>query len=144
MIKRVSPNFKFITTVLLACCSACKINRVRDGARVGKWIERDTINAVAYKSIGRYRRDFEKGTWRKYADGQLIKKEIYGDSICHVLNYNNNGNISREGYTRLRVSGKETHWFYFGDWLSYDENGKLQSVDTYYEGELVGEKDIAP
>ncbi|NMH28468.1 toxin-antitoxin system YwqK family antitoxin [Flavobacterium silvaticum] len=135
-----------LVTVLFLALSfiSCATNRTKNGKRIGLWIEKDTVAGQIQITRGRYKDGLEKNTWKTYLDGKLVKREVYRDSICHVFHFYPDGSVSREGYTRIANEGVFTHWFYFGDWYSYDTDGKLVSVDTYYQGELVGEKDAAP
>lgn len=135
-----------ILITLFFCCAlffGCKTNRYADKEREGLWIEKSSVNGIPYKSKGRYHKGFEKKTWRYYEDGKLITKEKYRDSICYVTHYKN-GKKNREGQTKLLITETDLHWFYFGDWKTYDATGKLTEIDTYVNGELLQTVEFAP
>jgi antitoxin component YwqK of YwqJK toxin-antitoxin module len=50
--------------------------------------------------------------------------------------------IQSKGKTKLIITGAEMHWFYFGDWKYYDDNGKLISIKKFNNGEFVSEQKI--
>src|SRR5690606_30982815 len=99
---------------------------------------KNMIGQVKYKTRGRYHNGFEIKTWRFRENGKLVRREIYSDSVCLVTHYRN-GKKSLEGHTKLRVSDKDIHWFYTGDWREYDADGNLVAIRTYENGELVNE-----
>ena len=129
----------WITAALL--CISCGINRTENGERKGLWIEKNKVGANVYKSRGRYRNGFERKTWKYYQDGKLVKKEVYKDSICFVTHFRNKKKIL-EGTTKMRVEGKDLHWFYTGNWREYDTVGNLIAVRNYEDGELIDETDL--
>ena len=117
----------------------CKTNRIVNKEKQGKWIYKDTVNEVIYKSVGKYKKGIEQKTWRYYANKRLIKKEKYQNGICHVTNYFSSGKIASRGKTKMVVTDGNVHWFYYDDWFFYDENGKLITPKNYSNGELVKE-----
>jgi antitoxin component YwqK of YwqJK toxin-antitoxin module len=136
-------NFtKFLKTILLLTVllfTACKTNQTVKKEREGRWVYRDTINAIPYKSTGRYKNGIEQQTWRYYANEKRVKKEKYRKGICYTTTYFENGKTASTGKTKMTITDTETHWYYFGDWLFYDKNGKLISIKNYIDGELVKE-----
>lgn len=130
--------YRLLLTIVVMLCFSCSFNRTVNGEREGLWIEKTKIGDTKYKSRGRYNNGFEKKTWRYYENGKLIRKEVYKDSICLVTHYKN-GKKSLEGHTKLRVSEKDIHWFYTGDWREYDELGRLILIRHYENGELTSE-----
>lgn len=135
-------KYSYILIAIFLFCTGCKTNRTANGEREGLWIEKTEIGETKYKSRGRYDNGFEKKTWRYFENGKLVRKEVYKDSVCLVTHYKK-GKKSLEGYTRLRVSEKDIHWFYTGDWHEYDALGNLVAVRTYKDGELVGETEVS-
>ena len=123
-----------ISSCLLLCC--CKTNRIVNTERQGLWIEKNKIDSVNYKSKGRYNNGFQHKIWRYFENGTLVKKEKYKDSVCTVTHYRDRKKI-REGQTKLRVNDTVLHWFYFGDWKTFDASGKITEIDHYVNGELI-------
>ena len=117
----------------------CKTNRIVNKEKQGKWIYKDTVNEVIYKSVGKYKKGIEQKTWRYYATKKLIKKEKYNNGICYVTNYYNSGKISSKGKTKMVITDGNVHWFYFDDWFFYTENGQLTTTKNYADGELISE-----
>lgn len=136
-------NFRIAYSFLiLIFCFGCKINRVRNHLREGRWIEKNKLDSVTYIAKGRFRHDEEINTWKYRANKKLIKKEIYKNGICHVTNYHPNGKIASIGKTKSERTETGRHWFYFGDWNFYDENGILESICYYEKGEMINEIQI--
>lgn len=119
--------------------SNCKTNRFVNKERAGKWIYIDTINGVVYKSVGKFKKGIEKKKWRSYADGKYVKKEKYKNGICYVTNYYPSGKIASKGKTKLIITDKLAHWFYYDYWYFYDESGALVATNFYADGILLGE-----
>lgn len=42
-----------------------------------------------------------------------------------------------QGQTKLDILKTDRHWYYFGDWKYYDENGKLRYVKKYENGDKI-------
>ena len=133
---------KLLALFFLITIVGCKTNRTVNGEREGLWIEQNKIGNKTYKSRGRYRAGFERKTWKYYENGQLVKKEVYKDSVCYVTHFKNRKK-SLEGKTKMRYEGQDLHWFYTGDWIEYDSTGKPISVSTYNDGELIQEQELS-
>lgn len=125
---------KIMFLVLLAIFASCKTNQTRHKLKVGKWIYTDTVNAIWYKSVGKYRKNIEKGTWKSFENSKLIKTEKYKNGICYTKAYHQNGKLASEGKTKLAET--ESHWYYFDKWNFYDKSGKLLETKFYKESEL--------
>lgn len=122
--------------------SSCKINRVKNNERHGKWIDYNIVEDVTYKSIGRYNKGIEKGTHRQFANKKLHRKEKYRNEICQTTYFYPTGKIMSEGKTKLDLTEKEMHWYYQGDWKFYDEQGNLLGINTYNQGNLINQTEI--
>lgn len=133
---------KLLPLFFLIAIVGCKTNRTVNGEREGLWIEKNTIGDKTYKSRGRYRAGFERKTWKYYENGQLVKKEVYKDSVCYVTHFKNKKK-SLEGKTKMRYEGHDLHWFYTGDWIEYDSVGKPVVQRIYHNGVLIGEKSLS-
>lgn len=135
-------SFLTFAFVLIFAFLSCKINRVKNNERHGKWIDSNTVENVNYKSIGRYKNGLEKGTHKQFANKKLYRKEKYNNGICQTTYYYQNGKIKSQGKTQLDLTEKQIHWYYQGDWKFFDENGKLLGVKTYEKGELLNQTEI--
>lgn len=122
--------------------AGCKTNQTKNQERIGKWIYKDTVNGIVYKSKGRYKKGIEVKTWKQFANGKCIKKEVYKNGICHTINYFQNGKIASIGQTKMIETKENVHWYYFGDWKFYDKNGKMTFLKKYENGELINEQEI--
>ena len=126
-------------TLSLIGCKTAPINQKENKKRVGLWIEEYSIDSTKYKSVGKYKNGDPAKKWLYYTNNRITKKEIYRKNKCIITNYNANGTIESQGKTKLVVTGPETHWFYYGDWKYYDENGNLISTKKYENGEFISE-----
>jgi antitoxin component YwqK of YwqJK toxin-antitoxin module len=129
----------FFLILLLIGCKTAPVNQKVNKKRVGLWIEQYEIDSTKYKSVGKYKNGDPIKKWHYYSNDAINKKEIYRKNKCTVTYYHPNGNIQSKGKTKLTITGPEMHWFYFGDWKYYDENGKLISIKKYENGEFVSE-----
>ena len=132
----------FITLSLVFCFIGCKtasINQKENKKRIGLWIEEYSIDSTKYKSVGKYKNGDPVKKWCYYTNGKINKKEKYRKNKCITTYYYPNGNIQSKGKTKLVVTGAEMHWFYYGDWKYFDENGKLISTKKYENGEFISE-----
>jgi antitoxin component YwqK of YwqJK toxin-antitoxin module len=132
----------FITLFLgltLIGCKTATINQKENKKRVGLWIEQYSIDSTQYKSVGKYKNGDPTKKWLYYTNNRISKKEVYRKNRCTITYYNVNGTIQSKGKTKLVVTGPEIHWFYYGDWKYFDENGNLISTKKYDNGEFVSE-----
>ncbi|MBY0485605.1 MAG: hypothetical protein K2P85_00195 [Flavobacteriaceae bacterium] len=129
----------FLITITLI---GCKTNQRQNGLKHGKWITYDSINNDSYKYVEHYKKGEEVRTWKTFKNKKIYKKEVFLKDSCQVIYYNVNKKIILKGQTMSVQNEKETHWFYFGNWNYYDENGKLILIKTYRNGELISEKEI--
>lgn len=135
-------NVKAFLILLLIVASSCKTNRTVNHERVGKWVYKDTVNGILYKSKGKYKKSREIKTWRYFENGKLVKTEKYSDTICHIKTYDSKGRLSATGKSIIVDKGDETHWFLTGDWIFFDENGRIIGIKKYENGELISEIEI--
>lgn len=127
---------------LLLITSSCKINQKRNGLKEGKWISTDTINEDVYKYVERYKKGEEVKTWKTFKNKKIYSVEKHQENICYITYYDANKNIVIKGQTKTENSDKDLHWFYFGDWLYFNENGKLVLIKNYERGTLKSEIEI--
>lgn len=120
--------FIFSCTFLL---TSCKINQRKNGEKTGRWIYKDHVSNEIIISKGRYKHDFEKGTWKEFNNKNLISQKKYKNGICQTTEYHFNGNKRAEGISKLELEGKNLHWYLFGEWKFYDEAGKYLGSEFY-------------
>lgn len=128
--------------ILLSACKSKPINQTIDKKKEGKWIDNYEQDSIKYKSIEHYENDIPVKKWKTYIDGKIYKTEKYKNGICSVKNYYQNGKLQSKGKTKVEIDSIETHWFYFGDWKFYSENGKLTDIRKYNNGKLISEQEI--
>jgi antitoxin component YwqK of YwqJK toxin-antitoxin module len=134
-------NFiRFILLILLSISFVCcKTNKTINNHREGKWIFKDTLNGVSYKSKGKYKKSQEIKTWKYFENGKLVKTEKYRDSICNIKTFDEKGRTTSVGKSMIVEENNETHWFLTGDWIFFDKKGKVIGIKKYEKGELISE-----
>ena len=134
-------NF-FLTLLIATILFGCQTNKKINGLKVGTWKSIDTINTDVYTYIEKYKKGKEVKTWKTFKNNKIYKKEKHVNDITLITYYNENKKIITKGQTKSIENKKETHWFYYGDWLFYDETGKLIKIKKYENGELKSEIEI--
>ncbi len=136
---------KILLIIILFSIFGCKsehINQKIDKKKEGKWVDVYVQDSVQYKSVEFYKNDVPVKKWKTFINGKLYKSEKYKNGICIVKNYYENGKLESKGKTKLEVNATETHWFYFGEWKFYLDNGKLKGTKNYEKGQLISEHNI--
>lgn len=136
---------KILFIIILFSIFGCKsehINQKIDKKKEGKWVDVYVQDSVQYKSVEFYKNDVPIKKWKTFINGKLYKSEKYKNGICIVKSYYENGKLESKGKTKLEVNATETHWFYFGEWKFYSDNGKLKGTKNYEKGELISEHNI--
>lgn len=125
----------FLLVVVLM--SSCKLNRYKQGVRVGKWVTEYVTEGVAYKRVEYYKIGKEKRTWKMYNNHRLVTTEKYKNDTCYTKFYYPDGKISAIGksVTDNEVTGT-VHWYYIGPWKYYDSTGKLEVIRVYKKDDL--------
>ena len=132
----------FITVLLAAGCKTAPINQKINKKKEGKWVIIYNQDSIEYRSLEFYKNDEPIKKWKSYINGKKYKTEKYKNGVCLLKIYHQNGKIESKGKTKLESNNENSHWFYFGDWKFYDENGKLISIKKYKNGEFVSEQKI--
>lgn len=136
-------NFRILSFfIILSLLCSCKINRTINHHRVGKWVYKDTVNGVLYKSKGRYKKSLEIKTWKYFENGKLVKTEKYTDSICDIKTFDHKGKITSTGQSMMVEEKDGTHWYVIGKWTFFDKEGKIIGIRKYEKGELISELDM--
>lgn len=128
-----------LTAFIVIGLSSCKTNKTINHHREGKWVFKDTVNGVLYKSKGKYKQSREIKTWKYFENRKLVKIEKYEKNICHSKTFDEKGRTTSIGKSMIVEENNETHWYLTGDWIFFDENGKIIGIKKYVKGELVSE-----
>ena len=135
-------NSKIILFCIVVLISSCKINQTIDHHREGKWIYKDTLNGILYKSKGRYSKSREIKTWKHFENRKLVKTEQYQDTLCYITTFDAKGKVTSKGKSIILEEKDGTHWYITGDWIFYDDNGKIIGIKKYQKGELISETKV--
>jgi antitoxin component YwqK of YwqJK toxin-antitoxin module len=130
---------KLYLFIILISLLSCGTNKKINGLRHGKWVTYNTIDKIAYKYVEFYKKGNEVKTWKTYKNNKIYKKEKYLYNISLITYFHENKKIAITGQSKLEENGNEIHWFYYGNWYFYDENGKLIILKKYENGELISE-----
>lgn len=128
-----------LTCTLTFVLYSCKTNKTINHHREGKWVYKDTVNGVLYKSKGRYKKSIEIKTWKYFENRKLVKTEKYKDGICHITTFDHKGRITSTGQSMMVDENNETHWYIIGEWTYFDQNGKIIGIKKFEKGELISE-----
>lgn len=136
----------FLRTIFIAVFLFCslvlfsqKTNQLnKKGQRTGKWIVYLDSAKTIKSTEGRYRNGKPKGMFYYYTnEGVLERKEISRFSKLKTTTYYSNHTVRSKGQARIENLPDKVHYYYFGQWKYYDENGKLEKYCTYEKGNLV-------
>lgn len=105
--------------------------------RHGKWKEEYPTEEGILIATGKYKKGEKIGVWKTYLGDKLYQTEKIRRKKIKMFVYHKNGNIMERGQSKLDISENERHWYYFGDWKFYDENGKLKYIKKYTDGKKI-------
>ncbi|MCX8531309.1 hypothetical protein [Chryseobacterium luquanense] len=105
--------------------------------RHGKWKEEYSSDQGILIAIGKYRKGEKVGVWKTTFQDKLYQKDKIRKTVTKTKLYSSNGKIMEKGQSRLDISDVQRHWYYFGDWKYYDENGKLKYIKKYADGKKI-------
>lgn len=116
----------------------------RHGDPVGRWHVYYDDAKTRPLTQGRYRRGQAVGRWRYYTPtGSLVRQERYRPhGLSDITYYHPNGQVARQGQARVSDEADGLHFYWFGEWLTYSDNGLLQQVETYQNGHRVATRRI--
>lgn len=137
MLKKYFLLFIFLLPLL---SYSQKINRYKNKERHGKWIIYTDTTKKQIDNTGRYRKGVPKGTWKYFnAKGILLKQEKYRFKKIYITYYHPNGKIKKQGKAKVVQEISTLHFFYYGDWLTYDSTGTLIKKQIYERGTKISE-----
>ncbi|MCX8523754.1 hypothetical protein OF897_07435 [Chryseobacterium formosus] len=105
--------------------------------RHGKWKEEYSSDQGALIAVGKYKKGEKVGVWKTTFQDKLYQKDKIRKTVTKTKLYFPNGNVMERGQSKLDISESQRHWYYFGDWKYYDENGKLKYIKKYADGKKV-------
>lgn len=131
----------FITALLLLAASLLfsqKLNRYnKKGQKTGRWISYSDSARTKKMFDGKLRNGITVGTCYYYTmDGILHKKEVNRFRRLKITFYHSNGKVSQRGMARIEHLTDRIHFYYYGKWKQYDQDGKLIGYEYYKKGEL--------
>lgn len=121
--------------ITISLFSQNKFNKHRE--RTGKWIiyidEQKKIKSME----GKYNNGKSVGKSLYYSNnGALERKEICRFKKIKTTFYYPNQNIKLKG--NARIDNFDTlHYYFYGKWKSYTENGELEKISIYQKGKLI-------
>lgn len=124
----------------LASCVHFKTNRFKNKQQHGYWITYyDKENGIK-STEGRFKNGIQKGKWLYYSkDGKKERKEIYRGDKISITHYHFNGKVAVLGKARIINDSAKIHFYYYGAWNFFTEEGKLQKISYYEKGTLIKE-----
>lgn len=104
----------------------------------GRWIYYFDRDNNVIQSAGRYKKGKPVGKWiLYYPDGGKDVVTRYYGKRARERRYHSSGMIEKKGWSRLVLDDPEAIRYYWqGRWRLYNEEGTLQSVVFYEDGEL--------
>ena len=111
----------------------------RHGDPVGRWQLYYDEARTKPLTRGHYRRGQATGRWYYYTPaGSLVRQEHHRPhGLSDLTYYHPNGRVARRGQAHVADEPDGLHFYWFGEWLSYSDNGTLQKIETYQNGRLV-------
>ncbi|WP_312090016.1 hypothetical protein [Chryseobacterium sp.] len=135
---------KILSAFMLICLFSCnqKINQYikvpgKAQQRHGKWVEHYPAIEGEMTASGKYKNGEKIGVWKTIYQNKLYQKDVTRNNVTKTKVYHPNGKIMEKGMSKVDISTNERHWYYFGDWKYYDEQGNLKYIKKYDKGKKV-------
>jgi len=130
-----------IALIVLGSCKT-KINQyvtteTKHQKRHGKWKEEYSSDQGILTAKGRYKIGEKVGIWKTTFEDKLYQKDKIRRNTTKTKIYHPNDKIMEKGQSKLDISDAQRHWYYFGDWKYYDENGKIRYIKKYADGKKI-------
>lgn len=117
-----------------------KINRFdKEGKYHGRWKIYFGEDEKVIRN-GRFRHGVEVGKWKYYyPDGTRYMVEKYSrhDNTISIKKYHENGELARQGVARIIRTPTQDHYYWFGEWQVFDEQGNFSHTEVYKTGNLI-------
>ncbi|AQX05696.1 hypothetical protein KRE40_00390 [Elizabethkingia meningoseptica] len=137
--KKYQTIFTVALLLFFVSCSTKYNQRDAQKQRHGKWKETLYTGDGEMLATGRYKHGEKRGLWKYSYGDRLVETEKYRKNTAVVKSYHPNGRMSSKGQTRTDVTDTYRHWYAYGIWKYYDENGKLTEKPKDFS-ELAKEK----
>ncbi|SHM06764.1 hypothetical protein [Chryseobacterium polytrichastri] len=128
----------FLGFLVLVSCTTKMNQYIKDQNKVnkrhGKWREEYSADEGTLVAIGKYKLGEKVGTWKTFLNQKMYQKDKVRKDITKTKKYYSNGNIMERGQSKLDISKTERHWYYFGEWKYYDNQGKPLYMKIYEQG----------
>ena len=105
--------------------------------RNGKWKEVDINKKDTLVTFGKYKLGEKVGVWKTTFNGKIYQKEKIRNDISKITTFYPNGKIMEKGQTKLEITPDLRHWFYFGNWQYFSNDGKLEYIKKYHQGQKI-------
>lgn len=127
-----------LLALTLSGCSP-RLNRLnKNKQRTGKWITYADKENKIKTFEGRFRDVMAVGKAYYYTlQGVLYKKEIARFKKLKTTTYYPNGVVKSKGQAKIENLPDRIHYYYYGKWNNYNEQGELVKYDYYNKGVYV-------
>ncbi len=139
-------NILLLLSFALLCLPAYSIQQGKkekgfdkNGQRDGKWCTYYDQSKGIKDKVGKYKHGEQVGKWKYYThEGILYKEERYNlrKHRIHTKIYKN-GKLLKTGKARIVDEPDGIHYYWYGEWKYYNENGKLEKIIIYDNGKAV-------
>jgi antitoxin component YwqK of YwqJK toxin-antitoxin module len=120
-----------------------KLNRYdKEGQFHGRWKLYLPDNTTLLRN-GRYKHGKERGKWKYYYPNGTIRKIEYHKPHADrflVRQFHENGKLEREGMARVVETERLIHYYWFGTWQVYDQQGQFTHTEYYEKGNEISLK----
>lgn len=113
--------------------------------RHGRWEFYSDDANTKITSKGKFKHGDPIKIWLYYrADGSLEKKEktTFFKKKIKTTFYHPNGKVYRKGKAKMVDEPDGVHYYWYGKWKYYDDNGKPTKIETYIMGKLIEEAEL--
>src|SRR5689334_7504936 len=130
-----SPNKYICLLVINLLLLSCKINQIKNKEQQGLWISYTDSTHTKFLNKGRFKKGIQVGKWiYNSPDGAKERIEVYRGTKMKIKHFHRNGKTAVKGKARIVVEDKKLHFFYYGPWYFYLENGKLEKTAWFENG----------
>lgn len=135
----MKPFLILLLCIYSTCYFAQHHNRLdRKGRRTGKWITYTDSCKARKLTEGRYRKGEPVGRFYYYTmEGVLERREQTRFKTLRTTLYYPDKKVRFKGKARIDNEADRIHYYFFGKWKYYDENGRLLKYCYYEKGKLV-------
>lgn len=140
-----SPTFErflnfFALFLVMMSCAPRKINVTKNQQPIGLWISYADSSKTKFFTKGKFKDGVQVGKWiYNSPNGNLERIEIYKGENITIKEYQDNGKLALKGKAKIVNEEKKLHFYYYGKWNYYFENGKLQKIGWFEKGNLIKE-----